>query len=530
MMRSRAALAVLAIGGTVAGIAAVVAAAATTPIADPPPIVKTSSLPGDGTGALGLSALQNSLLPGTASTAVPLTPPAGGPSRPDRLVNLGGLSDLFQSPRGSNNEFWTTTDRGPNGEDTSPGTGTTGFRSFPAPWFTPTLLNVRASGPDLKILRALPVVGGASCDTPVGGLPNLSNPAPTAPATAYDDPPLAYNLVASAAIPYTPSGLDIEGLVQLPDGTFWFAEEYSPSIGRIDANGCLKERIVPVGLPLTSAGALATVTKTIPAIYQLRKKNRGFEALALTPSGKYLYIGLQSPLLNPTTAAGNASRHTRILRYNLSTGTFDREYVYRFDDPAGYPRDDGSDQTARTQDMKLSALVAIDDDTLLVDERTDLVAKIFVAELGTATDILSTWDCVGNTVAPAVPPSFLGGAAPSLCAMTAANPSQKSIEQMSEAELSDNGIIPISSTLASPSKSEVAVLDSRNGAVPPKIEGIAIINRVQIAVSNDNDFNVLAGGDKTAFDTDTGNMVLRDPAVASSIIRIKLDTPLPKAG
>lgn len=525
MTRTRAGLAALgAVAIVTAAVLVATATAAAPPITPAPPLVKSSTLPGAGAGALGLAAFQNALLPGTASAAVPLTPPPGGPSRADRLVNLGGIgSDLFQQPAGSSNEFWMTTDRGPNGEDTGAGTGDTGFRSFPTPWFTPTILHVRAAGPALEILSAIPIVGGQTCPTPVGGLPNLGgtvvSPANGAP---YDDPPLAYDLTTSASVPYTPSGLDTEGLVRAGDGSFWFVEEYSPSLGHISADGCVLERIVPAGLPLTAAGALSPVTNGIPAIYQLRKKNRGFEALGLSPSGRFLFIGLQSPLLNPNTTAGNASLNTRILRYDLADRSFDAEYVYRFQVPDEYPRDDGSDRTARPQDMKLSAIAALDDDTLLVLERTDLLAKVFLVELGSVTDILGTWDCVGaTTTAP-----FLGGVQVPICATTEQNPSHKSVEQMSESELVANGIVSI----ASPgSRSLVTVFDSRAG-MPQKIEGIAIVNRTQLAIANDNDFNVLAGGNGTAFDTQTGNMILRDPPVASQILRVQLSQPLPAGG
>ena len=526
MIRPRGVLAAL--GGVAAIGAAALTSAATAadpvvPIAPAPQVVKTSTLPPTGSGATGLAAFQNSLLPGTADTAIPLTPPAGGPSRPDRLVNLGGIgSDLFQKPGSSGNEFWMTTDRGPNGEDTGPGTGDTGFRSFPAPWFTPTILHVRASGPELKILGATPIVG-ASCSTPVGGLPNLGG-AVVSPANGadYDDPPLAYDLTPSPSVPYTPSGLDTEGLVRVRDGSFWFAEEYSPSLGHLSAKGCMVDRIVPEGLPLAAGAALTPVTKTIPAIYQLRKKNRGFEALGLSPSGRYLFVGLQSPLLNPTASAGNASLNTRILRYNLRKGSFDAEYAYRFQDPSEYPRDDGTDRIARPQDLKVSSIVALDDDTLLVLERTDLLAKVFLVELGGVTDILGTWDCVG---APTASP-FLGGAQVPVCATTPQNPSHAAIEQMSLAELAANEIVPIASPGA---KSLVTVLDSRAG-MPEKIEGIAVVNRVQLAIANDNDFNVLAGGNGVAFSTASGDMILRDPPVPNQILRIKLDTPLPAGG
>jgi hypothetical protein len=506
-----------------AALVSTASAAPVVPIAPAPTVVKTSTLPGDGPDAVGLAAFQNSLLPGTADAAIPPTPPAGGPSRPDRLVNLGGIgSDLFKAPKGSGNELWMTTDRGPNGEDSGEGTGDTGFRSFPAPWFTPTILHVRASGPELKILDATPITG-AGCKSTVGGLPNLGGTVLSpADGSEYDDPPLAYDLTMSPLVPFTQSGLDTEGLVRLRDGSFWFAEEYGPSIGHVSRKGCMLTRILPEGLPLDSGAALTPVEKAIPAIYQLRKKNRGFEALGLSPSGRHLFVGLQSPLLNPTTDAGNASLNTRILRYNLAKGSVDAEYVYRFQDASEYPADDGTDAAARPRDLKVSSIVALDDDTLLVLERTDLLAKVFLVELGGVTDVLGTWDCVGDTTES----PFLGGVEVPECATTADNPSHEAVEQMSLDELAANGITPIASPGA---KSLVATLDSRAG-MPQKIEGIAVVDRTKLAIANDNDFNVLAGGDGVAFSTETGDMILRDPPLPSQVLRIKLDRPLPAGG
>jgi hypothetical protein len=84
--------------------------------------------------------------------------------------------------------------------------------------------------------------------------------------------------------------------------------------------------------------------------------------------------------------------------------------------------------------------------------------------------------------------------------------------------------------IASPgAKSLVTTLDSRAG-LPQKIEGLAVVNREQLAIANDNDFNVLAGGNGVAFSTATGDMILRDPPVPSQILRIKLDQPLPAGG
>jgi hypothetical protein len=470
--------------------------------APPPKIVKISTLP-----TIGLTGFQEALFPGAQYAPIPVPP---NDSEPDRLVDLGGIgSDLFRAPGTSTNEFYQITDRGPNGEADVMGTTR---RTFPVPWFTPTILQVRASGPEMRILDAIPIVGGPNCDMPVGGLPNLNvnSPADGAP---YDDPPYAYDAVRP--LHYMQSGLDTEGLVRTANGEFWFAEEYSPSIGRLDANGCVIERIVPNGLPLTAAGypvvgddPATESGRAIPAIYQLRKRNRGFEALALTPSGRYLYVGLQSPLLNPTTSAGNAAYNTRILRYDLQRQSFDAEYVYRFQPETDFELD------TRPRDLKLSAIVALDDDTLLVLERTDIVAKIFLVELAGATDILGSWDCVGNQAK-----IFLGSVAVPVCSSLSTG--TKSIEQMlTLGDLTSNDITPAAKTRL------VAEIDARSG-LPEKIEGVAVLNPSHIAIANDNDFNVKGGGANVAFDPVSGNMILRDPPVPSQIIRIKLDQPLP---
>jgi hypothetical protein len=463
-----------------------------------PKIVKSSTLP-----TVGLTEFQEPLLPEVDYIPIP-TPPEGAEA--DRKVNLGGIgSDLFRAPGTSTNEFYMITDRGPNGEAV---VSQTTRRTFPVPWFDPAILYVRASGPDMKILQAIPIVGGSNCDVPVGGLPNLgdpiNSPADNAP---YDDPPYAYDTLRP--LNYQQSGLDTEGLVRTANGEFWFAEEYSPSIGRLNRNGCVIERIVPNGLPLTDAGY--PVIGAISAIYQLRKRNRGFEALALTPSGRYHFGGLPSPVLHPDARAGNAAYNTRILRYSLQQRVFDAEYVYRFEPETEF------EKGMRPRDLKLSAIVALDDDTLLVLERTDIVAKIFLAEFGGATNILGKWDCIGTSGK-----TFLGNVSVPVCTSVTGDFTQ-SIEQMiAVTDLSANGVTPALKTRL------VAEIDARSG-LPEKIEGMAVLNPSQIAVANDNDFNVQGGGLNEAFDAE-GNMILRSPPVPSQILRIKLDRSLPTGG
>ena len=472
-----------------------------------PQIVGTWTLP-----AIRLAGFQQSLFPGATYSPVPVPPDAAAP---DRLVELGGVgSDLFHVPGAPTDEFWMITDRGPNGETASDFPTYPEVKTFVAPWFTPTILHVRTSGEQIEILEAIPLVGKSG--KPVGGLPNLGVKSPPDPESTYDDPPLAYSGRPTPAIRYSPSSLDTEALVRTAGGEFWVADEYSPSIARISADGHVLERIVPNGLPLTAdyavtgnpavgGGKTVSPSTAVPAIYQLRKKNRGFEALALSPSGRYLFVGLQSPLQNPDSEAGDASLNTRILRYDLGSREFTAEYVYRFQPATEY--EDG----AEAGDLKLSAMAALDDDTLLVEERTDAVAKVYLTDLSGATSILGTWDSWGGSTQPA----FLGGV--SVPQASSGTTGDLSLEQQSADDITANGIVPAVKTRL--------VFESDESSGLPKLEGVAVLSDVLLAVSTDNDFGVQAGGEGVAYDKATGNMILS--GVPSQILQIELDQPLP---
>src|SRR5689334_1969746 len=101
-----------------ATLAATAVSTAAASAAEAPTVDKSVVLP-----AIPLAGFQDAALPGSITD--------------DRGVLLGGIgSGLF--PLGAN-EYWTITDRGPNGE-----IGDT--RTFLVPTFTPTLVKVRARG------------------------------------------------------------------------------------------------------------------------------------------------------------------------------------------------------------------------------------------------------------------------------------------------------------------------------------------------------------------------------------------------
>ncbi|MZE56052.1 esterase-like activity of phytase family protein [Streptomyces sp. SID5770] len=404
-------------------------------------VVSTATLPD-----LPLAAFSNAMIPGSVAD--------------DRGIDLGGIgSDLFPAER--RGEYWTVTDRGPNGQIEI---GKDKRRTFPVPGFDPAIVKIRVAGGRIQVLKTLPIT--TSRGTPVTGLPNQPG---------RDEAPYAYD--ASTPLPYDPNGLDTEGIVRDRDGGFWLVDEYGPSLVHVSAKGRVLARHVPKGLKLT--GADYPVVESLPAIFLKRKINRGFEGLALLPGGD-LVLGLQSPLLNPDEAAGKESRTTRLLRFSPRENRVTAEYAYRFD-PVGTVE---PGQT-KTSELKLSALVALGGDRLLVQERTDKAARLYEVRLRRSADILgSVWD------APATRPG---------------------LEQLDD---------PAAARVPVLRKDLVIDLNTVKG-VPGKIEGIAAEGSSTLVLLNDNDFGMTDG--PGAFDA-RGRLI--DSGVETTLVEVRLNRPV----
>ena len=120
---------------------------------------------------------------------------------------------------------------------------------------------------------------------------------------------------------------------------------------------------------------------TVPETYAKRQQNRGFEGLALSGDERTLYAVLQSPLGNPSSGAGEDSRNGRILPVDTASGVPVAAYVYRFEAAHEFEELD-------QDELKLSALVWIDESRLLALELTDMVARLYLLDLSEATDVL----------------------------------------------------------------------------------------------------------------------------------------------
>lgn len=428
----------LAAGVPFAVLAALVAASpAEGASSGEPRVTRTATL-----GDIPLGAFSNALLPGTVGD--------------DRGVDLGGIgSDIY--PAGRKGEFWTVTDRGPNGQIKVDGKKR---RTFPVPGFDPAIVRIKVSGDTVKVLDAIPIT--TSSGKPVTGLSNQEG---------RDEAPYTYD--AKTPLSYNPNGLDTEGIVRAADGSFWLVDEYGPSLVHVSARGKVLTRYVPEGLNLTGTGY--PVVEALPAVLLHRKINRGFEGLAQLPGGD-LVLAVQSPLSLPDTDAGEASRTARLLRFSPKKKTVTAEYAYRFD--AVNVVDPSEDDTS---ELKISSVVAVGGDRLLVEERTDKAARLQLVRLDRKANILGgPYD--DDSTSP-------------------------SLEQLDD---------PAASGVPVLAKRLVVDLGTVDG-VPGKIEGVARVDRDTLALINDNDFGMTDG--TGAFDAQ-GRLV--DSGVETTVTYVRL--------
>ncbi len=138
-------------------------------------------------------------------------------------------------------------------------------------------------------------------------------------------------LVAPNGQPYVPGSLDPEGLTLTKSGELVVTSEgiatrgTSPWVRRYALDGTFRGDL-PVPDAFTPTSAAHGV-----------RQNLAFEAAAVAPNGRHLFVGMEGALAQdgPAATLGGGSP-ARILRYNLATRRLDRQYVY-VTDPVAEP-------------------------------------------------------------------------------------------------------------------------------------------------------------------------------------------------
>lgn len=349
----------------------------------------------------------------------------------------GGFGSALAADPNDVTVFYLLTDRGPNTAGSVANTIVLGKADF-----TPQIGKFRLVGKKLVLEQTILLRNAAG--QPLTGLPN-----PTGQGSTGETP---LDLNGQALAP-DPEGIDSEGLVLAPDGTFWVSDEYGPHITHFDATGKTLERINPFG---TGTGG-----RTLPKVLGRRRPNRGMEGLTLTPDGKTLVGLMQSPLYNPSSAAVSGSTVIRVITFDIATGAT-KQYAYVMENASL---------------TGCSEIAAITNTTFLALERDGnyggspttpaTFKRVYKFDLAGATDI--------SDPANATAGKLYNGL---------------TVEQLKDKTgLQSVGIVPVSKTLVFDLLTEISPVYPHD-----KAEGLALLPNGQLAISNDDDFGVVDNG------------------------------------
>jgi hypothetical protein len=151
------------------------------------------------------------------------------------------------------------------------------------------------------------------------------------------------------------NAFDPEGFVIGPHNrNFYVSDEYGPSLYEFNHKG------VRVRTFVTPANLIPRNATNVPNYAgdtgnsAGKRTNRGFEGLAISPDGDYVYAMLQSAMLDE---GGGSDVCNRIIQFSTASGTAVAQYAYQME---------GS-----SQGRGISALFAINDHEFLVLERNN---------------------------------------------------------------------------------------------------------------------------------------------------------------
>jgi hypothetical protein len=295
-------------------------------------------------------------------------------------ISAGFGSGLTSRIKEGKREIWAISDRGPNlkikdarrlygWEPPAGWSDAEGAKLMPRTDVGPTLAQLEVTDAAVTVRQTIRLKDQNG--RPISGLP--------VPETGHAECEPVLDLEGRHIQP-DPSGMDTEGVAILADGSFWVSEEYGPSLVRLDAGGQVVFRLVPEGGATQGAGF--KVWDTLPAIAAKRHLNRGFEALAATPSGTLLYVAFQSPLAHPGKKQHEEGRHVRLWQLD-SSGTVAVQFLYPLDRPETFLRDNDKGSIDRS-DIKVCEILALDEDRLLVLERASETSKIYAVTVDPA--------------------------------------------------------------------------------------------------------------------------------------------------
>ncbi len=388
----------------------------------------------------------------TRADGQPLPPLAIVPGPDGTTTKISGEgfgSSLAPVPHRSG-WFYGLTDRGPNADAPD------GNKSEMVLDFTPEIGEFKLVGGKAELARTVTLKGPKS----LGGVKYSGRP-PHDTGEVIDDVAATNANGTPTPVEKDPYGYDSEGLVALPDGSFWVSDEYGPYLTHFDANGYELGRLTPYRD--SADNAFHKIVGYLPPEFADRLKNKGMEGLTVTPDGSTLVGVMQSALQQPdlgSTKAGNVAP-TRILTVDLRTYRT-KQYLYLLDDP----------KTTGDANSEITALSAT---KFLVDER-DGNFEPFARKTLYEVDVNGATDVSGLTIAGKSPEAYVGtdGTNAALAALTTAG-----VHVAQKQPYVDVGNL-------------VSQLDPNGGFFAhDKVEGVATTDGGRtLYLSNDDDFGI----------------------------------------
>ncbi|NET35960.1 MAG: hypothetical protein F6K19_28690 [Cyanothece sp. SIO1E1] len=371
-------------------------------------------------------------------------------------IFLGGLSGLVfdgVNPETGNPQFLAVNDRGPVGGLIA----TDDPDSSDRPFLTPDLqiqvltLELNEAAGEVSVVDRIGlsrVEDGESI--PITGLTNIPG---------FFEVPL--DAATGEVLENDPFGIDAEGIVRLPNGNIFIADEQAPSISVFSPEGVLIDRFVPAGFAAqdeTGSPPGTFGSETLPAVYLNRRNNRGFEGIAFDDERGIVYAFVQTPFTNPDIDTSNGSSILRILGIDPETGIPVEEFVYVLQTPALVTSVPGTSFGSAEIDRIGDAVFAGDGRFFLIERDNEAVdtAQQFVVQI----DLTGATNILGTDISNAT--------------------DGVTLEQLTPDELIDLGIQPVN-------RLQLANLPSLGFSPSEQSEGLALLDDGRLAVLNDND-------------------------------------------
>jgi len=361
---------------------------------------------------------------------------------------------------GHPNEVFGLEDRGPNVESAD------GFAVEPKPSYDPGIARFVLNEGEAELVEEIPLKDHTG--HPFSGLVNSNNPTGE-----------KVENLKGAELAHDPDGYDPEGLVAMPDGSFWVSDEYGPYITHFNSEGIEIQRLTPFAEPSNPVAS-----QVLPEELKNRVPNRGMEGLTITPDGHTLVGMMQSSLQQPDLPVvegkpvdAKKDTPTRIVTYNLYTHQV-HEYLFLLDEP-------GSLKTANSE------ITALSNNTFLIDERDSGFPsatgykKLWEVNLEGATDVGPKAKVTGAVYKGAEGGLLIGGKT-----IETTLYGQKTAE--AKETLEKDHITPVSSTLYLDVDKLLTELNPTNAFYDhDKVEGVAALEGgKRLIISNDNDFGI----------------------------------------